>query len=182
MSAELIGRVVEWARSREWITILDVQTGHATTEAELERLRPHLEMNDVHLALDPEFDMPGGVVPGRQIGTTDARDINAAIRFLADIVEKGRLTPKVLIVHRFTRNMVTNAENIILDPHVQVVMVMDGFGAPQLKRDVYRHQIANELVQFPGIKLFYNPKNDRPLMAPRDVLMLDPKPSVVIYQ
>lgn len=180
MPDALIAKVVGWARSRGWLVILDVQTGRSGTLAEIEHLRPFLESPDVHLALDPEFDMPAGVVPGRRIGTTDAREVNTAIKLLASMVEKKKLPPKLLLVHRFTEAMVTNAPEVKLDPRVQVVMVMDGYGPPSLKRSAYRIAIRKYPVQFAGLKLFY--KNDRPRMTAKEALALTPGPSVIIYQ
>jgi hypothetical protein len=124
--------------------------------------------------------MPPGVVPGRRIGTTDARDVNVAIGLLASMIEKKKLPPKVLLVHRFTEGMLTNAPAVRLDPRVQVVMVMDGYGSPAFKRTAYRIAIRKEPVEFAGIKLFY--KNDQPRMTPRQALELTPGPAVVIYQ
>ena len=51
---------------------------------------------------------------------------------------KYHLPPKVLIVHRFTTNMLQHADQIKLDPRVQVVINMDGWGQPWLKLDTYR--------------------------------------------
>jgi len=180
MPDALIRKVIGWARSRGWLTILDVQVGHARVRDEVERLRPFLEAPDVHLALDPEFDMPAGVVPGRRIGTTDAKEVNVAIALLASMIEKKALPPKLLLVHRFTEGMLTNHDAVRLDPRVQVVMIMDGYGTPAFKRTAYRIAIRKEPVQFAGVKLFY--KNDKPLMTPREALRLQPGPSVVIYQ
>ena len=180
MPDALIQKVIGWARSKGWLVILDVQVGHATVKDEVERLRPYLERPDVHLALDPEFDMPAGIVPGRRIGTTDARAVDVAINLLASIVEKHKLPPKLLLVHRFTGPMLTNSAQVKLDPRVQVVMVMDGYGAPAFKKTAYRRAIRADPVQYAGIKLFY--KNDKPQMSAKEVLELKPGPSVVIYQ
>ena len=180
MDDKLIEKVLGWARSRGWPLILDVQIGHSTTRVEIERLRRFLEMPDVHLALDPEFDMPKGVAPGRRIGSTDGEEVNVAAILLARIVEEKKLPPKLLLVHRFTEKMLARRERIRLDPRVQIAVIMDGFGEPGLKKRVYRVVIKNEPVQFAGIKLFY--KNDKPVMPPAEILALEPKPSVVIYQ
>ena len=180
MPDALIEKVIGWARSKGWLVILDVQVGHAAVKDEVERLRPFLERPDVHLALDPEFDMPAGVVPGRRIGTTDARAVDVAIKLLASMIEKRKLPPKLLLVHRFTEGMLTNSKEVRLDPNVQVVMVMDGYGPPAFKRVAYRIAIRKDPVEFAGIKLFY--KNDKPLMTPKEALQLTPGPSVVIYQ
>ena len=38
----------------------------------------------------------------------------------------------------------------------------------------------DQLIQYPGMKLFY--ALDKPLMSPADVLALDPSPLMVMYQ
>ncbi len=72
-------------------------------------------------------------------------------------------------MHRFTRNGVTNARQIKLRPEVQIVMHMDGWGAPWLKRDSYKDYVVTEPVQYTGFKLFYHndTKKGDPLMTPR---------------
>jgi len=172
--------VLSWAETRGWIVFLDIQIGHSTVAAELPHLRKFLERPYVHLALDPEFAMKRGGVPGRRIGTLDASDVNEASRWLADIVDKGKLPPKVLVVHRFTQRMLTNHDRIKLDPRVQIVVDMDGFGAPWLKEDAYKFFIAPYPVEYTGFKLFY--KNDRPMMTPEQVLSLWPVPYYIQYQ
>jgi hypothetical protein len=173
-SDQLIEQVLGWAEERGWLVFLDVQIGHSTVADELPHLVKYLERPYVHLALDPEFAMKLGGVPGQRIGTLDATDINLAVQLLADIVEKKKVPPKVLVVHRFTQRMLTNHDQIKLDPRVQVVIDMDGFGAPWLKEDAYKFFIAPEPVQFTGFKLFY--KNDKPMMSPERVLELWPSP------
>ena len=69
-----------------------------------------------------------------KLGHFTADDINDAIDILADIVRKNKLTPKVLVVHRFTQGMVKNYKNIKKVPEVQIVMDMDGFGDKVLKK------------------------------------------------
>jgi hypothetical protein len=159
MGDSLINTVASWAEERGWIVFLDVQTGQSTVEAELAALLPFLQRPYVHLGLDPEFAMKGGGIPGKRIGTMDAREVNHAIEVLADLVTEHKLPPKVLIVHRFTRKMLTNTDSIRLDPRVQVVIQMDGYGSPYLKQDAYRFWISPYPVEYAGFKLFY--KNDR---------------------
>jgi hypothetical protein len=184
MADTLIERVYGWAKRREAIMFLDLQVGKSTLQQELPRLVPFLARPDVHLAVDPEFSMKRGGLPGKRIGTYDAADINYAIEFLANLVDAYRLPPKVLVVHRFTRPMLTNAKRIRLDPRVQVVIHMDGWGAPHLKRDSYEAYVHSEPVQFTGFKLFYknDTKRGHPLMKPADVLSLFPRPVYIQYQ
>lgn len=181
MPESLIDTVHSWARSRGWLLFLDVQTGRSSVAAELPRLRKWLADPSVHLALDPEFAMPAGQVPGKRIGTMDAAEINHAIGFLEGIIDSLGLPPKVLVVHRFTDRMVTNASRIAGSGSVQVVVDMDGFGAPQLKLSTWRRVIVREPVQYTGLKLFY--KNDKPLLTPEEAIRrFKPAPLYIQYQ
>ena len=181
MRDTLIQRVIGWAEKKNWQVILDIQVGNGDVKAEVERLLPFLDKPYVHLALDPEFDLPKGIVPGKKIGTTDASDISLAIQLIGDYVTAHKLPPKILLVHRFTGPMVTRARQIKLDARVQLVMVMDGFGPPSLKMGSYLRHIRRDPVQYAGFKLFY--KNDKPMMSPAEVLRkLVPIPYVIIYQ
>ncbi|MBA2628388.1 MAG: hypothetical protein H0U85_10270 [Gemmatimonadales bacterium] len=180
MSDSLIERVARWAEERKWLLFLDIQTGQSTLRAELPRLMPYLRRPYVHLAVDPEFAMKGGARPGKRIGTMDASEINEAIDSLVSIVQVNQLPPKVLIVHRFTTKMLTNASKIRRDARAQVVVQMDGFGTPQLKRGTWQAVILRDPVWFTGFKLFY--KNDKPMLTPSQVLALRPKPVYVQYQ
>ncbi len=176
----LIRRVADWAASRGWLLFLDIQPGRSPVLAEVERLVPWLQRPEVHLAIDPEFTMPAGQVPGRRIGTIDAATINAVVARLGALVDQRRLPPKLLVVHRFTVSMVTEHATIRSDPRVQVVIHMDGFGPPELKRTIYRTIVEERPVQFAGIKLFY--KNDKPMLTPADVVAMRPVPLYVQYQ
>jgi hypothetical protein len=180
----LVEQVAEWAATRDALVFLDVQVGTGTVQEELPRLMEFMARPNFHLGIDPEFSMKDGSVPGTRIGTLDAADINYAIDLLAQVVDEHGLPPKVLVIHRFTRRMVTNAERIRLDPRVQVVMHMDGWGAPWLKRDTYRDYIVREPVQFTGFKIFYHndTKKGDPLMLPEDMLRLRPVPVYIQYQ
>lgn len=180
-----IDKALALAEKANAILILDVQVGHDTLSDELPRLQPYLKMNNVHLAIDPEFSMKDGSIPASKIGSFDAADINYASDYLAQIVHRFHLSPKLLIVDRFTAHMVTNYQAIVKRPEVQIIMNMDGFGMPAKKIYTYKTFIANEPVQFTGIKLFY--KNDiasppYKLMTPAEVLKLNPSPVYIQYQ
>jgi hypothetical protein len=180
MPAEMLDQLVGVAEANGCLLILDVQPGHAAILDEVDYLLPWLRLPNVHLALDPEFTMPGGLPPGQGIGTLDADTINAAIDLLAAEVDAQGLPPKMLIVHRFLETMVTSYATIRPDPRVQVVIDMDGFGSPTAKLSKYAALVRDQPVQFAGIKLFY--KHDAPVLSPSEVLDLDPPPDVVIYQ
>jgi hypothetical protein len=187
MPDTLIERVYQWAQRKHGLLFLDIQVGHSTVQAELPRLLHFLERPDVHLGLDPEFSMhydKEGRKPGTKVGTMMAADVNYVIRTLDKLVADKNLPPKILVVHRFTRRMVPDAENIRPTPRVQVVMHMDGWGPPWLKVDSYRDYIVEHPVQFTGFKLFYHndTKKGDALLTPSELLQLRPKLSYVQYQ
>lgn len=164
---------------------VDIQVGLSTLQAEVPQLEKYLKMPNVHLGIDPEFSMKTGKKPGSVIGSFDATDINYVTGYLAKLVKENDLPPKVLVVHRFTQGMVTNTKNIKLNPEVQIVMDMDGWGAQARKITTYRTFIHREPVQFTGFKLFY--KNDfrepnSSIMTPEQVLKLKPQPVYIQYQ
>jgi hypothetical protein len=184
---DLIEKIYNFAKQRGAITILDIQPGKSTIEDEIPVLLPFLQRPDVHLGLDPEFNMHynrEGRVPGTKIGAMDAKDVNFAIDQLASLVTKYHLPPKVLVVHRFTQNMLQHSDDIKLDPRVQVVINMDGWGQPWLKFDTYAKCEADDPVQFTGFKLFFHndTRKGDPLLQPREVLGLRPRPIYIQYQ
>lgn len=182
MPDELIERVASWAARRNALVFLDVQVGRSTLAQELPRLEKFLSRPNFHLGIDPEFSMKNGGLPGKKIGTYDAADVNYASRFLQDLVTRYRLAPKILVVHRFTKNGVTNTPRIALDPRVQIVMHMDGFGPPRLKRATFRSWIKAEPVQYVGWKQFYKARNDNPRTTIAEILRLNPRPVYIQYQ
>jgi hypothetical protein len=178
----VIERVYTLAKKREALVFLDLQVGLSTLREELPRLTPFLSRPNVHLGIDPEFSMKNGGLPGKKIGTYDAVDVNYASDFLADLVSKHKLPPKILVVHRFTKAGVTNYRNIKLDPRVQIVMDMDGFGPPSLKKGTFHNYIKSEPVQFVGWKQFFKPRNDNPRTTIAEIMRLWPRPLYIQYQ
>lgn len=181
-----IDKTIELANRINGIVFIEVQVGLSTLQQEIPLFDAYATQKNVHIALDPEFAMKkSGKRPGSVIGSMDAADINWTIDHLSKIVRDNNLPPKVLLVHRFTENMVTNHKLIAPTPEVQVVLVMDGWGTAELKEHVYEAVITDEPVQFTGIKLFY--KNDLKapsagLMPTKRVLDLMPAPSYIQYQ
>jgi hypothetical protein len=185
MPDEHIQKAMRLAKEVNGIVFLDLQTGHSPVVSEVNAIKKYLMYPEVHLGLDPEFSMKPGQKPGRYVGTMDASEINQAIDILAQIVRDNNLPPKILIIHRFTFNMLTNHQNIKKVPEVQVVINMDGWGSPELKTGTHKAVITPFPVQFTGFKIFY--KNDlrKPstrLLTPGELLKLQPAPSYIQYQ
>ena len=185
MPSSEIDKVLAIAEKINALVFLDIQVGFSNVQTEIPLLKKYLKMPQVHLGIDPEFSMKGTIRPGKVVGTIDAEDINFAVNYLAEIVKENNLTPKILVIHRYTQKMVTNYDKIIHLPEVQIVMDMDGWGTMARKIGTYKHFIYPEPVQFTGFKLFY--KNDiwepnTVLMTPEDILKLNPRPSYIQYQ
>ena len=177
---EVIERTLRQARAAGFKLVLDIQTGRSSVMPELAYLAPYLAEPDVYLALDPEFSMGSDGVPGRRIGTMRASEVNDAIAVLEWVMAAHHLPPKVLIVHQFTTGMLPDKEAIWTSPRLDVVLDMDGFGSPELKRHSYRTVLRQRELEFTGFKLFYI--QDTNMLEPSQVLALNPQPAVIIYQ
>ena len=180
-----IDKALAFAKQADGLVFLDFQVGTSNVERELPMYESYLALPNVHVGIDPEFSMKTGVAPGRVIGTMDAADINNAAQYLATLVREHHLPPKILVVHRFTEEMVTNYQRIKPLPEVQIVMDMDGWGFPAKKINTYNSVVYSEPVQFTGFKLFY--KNDvkapsTRMLTPTEVVNLTPAPSYIQYQ
>ncbi|MFN4181411.1 MAG: hypothetical protein ACK4FA_01805 [Candidatus Paceibacteria bacterium] len=180
-----IEKVLAMAEKINAIVFLDIQVALSDLPSEIPYFEKYLKMPNVHLGIDPEFSMKSGKRPGSVIGTFDASDVNYASQYLADLVNQHNLPPKILVIHRFTQNMITNSSNIALREEVQVVIDMDGWGHQARKTNTYKQFVQKQPVQFAGFKLFY--KNDLKeegsrLMTPEDLMKLHPRPIYIQYQ
>lgn len=185
MPDDQIDHALDLAEEIDGIVFLDIQVGFSDIMTEVKELEKYLAMPNVHLGIDPEFAMKTEHPPGDVIGTVSAAEINEVSEYLANLAQEHDLPPKVLVLHRFTQAMITNAEDIAPLPEVQVVIHMDGWGTPERKFGTYNHIVRPEPVQFTGFKIFY--KNDlkppsRGLLTPEELLTLSPQPIYIQYQ
>jgi len=168
------------ARANGFRLVLDVQPGRASVVDEVRALSQYLREPDIYLALDPEFDVSECEVPGRHMGQLVAADVNAVIQHLEQLIARGSLPPKVLILHQFRLDMLPDKAEIRRSDALDIVLTMDGFGTRALKRASYRAVLAQGRLPYAGIKLFF--RQDPDLFMPADVMRLVPTPSVVVYQ
>jgi hypothetical protein len=188
MPGHQIDTILNWAKEINALVFIDIQIGLSDLQSEVPVYEKYLSLPNVHLGIDPEFAMngKGGKRPGTVIGTMDAKEINWVGDYLANLVQKNNLPPKIFMVHRFTRGMVSNAMEIKLHPELQVVMDMDGWGPPELKKSSYRSWISQQPVQFTGFKLFYvydtENSGQKEIMSPEEILKLKPKPIYIQFQ
>ena len=179
-SGRTVSRYLRAARAQRALLILDLQPGRAPFMREVRAFRRFLEQPDVSLALDPEWSMAPGEVPGQTIGSTDAATVNRVSRYLSRIVRDRGLPQKLLVVHRFTREMIRDEQRLERHPGVALTVNVDGFGDRPNKISKYREFTRPWGDRHHGFKLFY--EEDTNLMRPRDVLRLRPRPELVVYE
>jgi hypothetical protein len=175
-----IRRYLRTARAHKMLMLLDIQPGYAPFLQEAQALEHFLREPDVSLALDPEWSMDPPQLPGQEIGSTDAATINEVSRYLSSVVRRYDLPQKLLVVHRFTGDMIQAEHDLERNPGVALVVNVDGFGDQPNKISKY-HEFTRDLRRrFNGFKLFY--EEDVNLMKPRQVLRLSPQPDLVVYE
>ncbi|SIS20135.1 hypothetical protein [Williamsia sterculiae] len=167
------------ARRHRQMLVLDIQPGQCDFMSQTREWAPLLAEPDVGLALDAEWRMPQGAIPGQQVGTVDAAEVNDVSGWLAGIVRDKRLPQKLFVLHQFTPDMISRPETLANRPELAGVTHIDGFGSIPDKLTKYRELLTSSRFH-PGFKLFFT--EDRPMMTPRAVLGLIPPPEYISYQ
>jgi hypothetical protein len=160
--------------------ILDIQPGYEDFPTAARRLEPYLEQPDVGLALDPEWRLPEGAIPGDQIGSVTAEEVNQVSEYLSEIVRRNNLPQKLFLVHAFTEDMIKQRGRLVGNPGLATVINADGVGNEGEKTLKYQQISRPPPTWSWGFKLFYH--EDTNLMSPTKVLKLTPRPDVVIYE
>ena len=162
------------------LLLLDIQMGYDTIQNEVTPLLPFFQKPFVHLAIDPEFHVKRGQIPGESFGSVTAAEVTWAMQTLGNLVRANNLPDKIVVLHQFREDMLPDKENIKPLPNVDLVLMMDGWGLPGAKIANYNAFVRDDPIQYGGIKLFY--RQDDPLMTPQEIVKLDPLPLVIIYQ
>ncbi len=179
-STKDIEKYAQLAEVHGCLLLLDIQMGYDTVANDVKALIPFLKRPYVHLAIDPEFHVKQGQIPGEHYGSVSAAEVLGAAQILRDLVRENNLPDKVLVIHQFRDDMLPDKGNITPVANVDIVIMMDGWGLPGAKVANYNQFIRDELIQYGGIKLFY--RQDDPLLSPQEVVKLDPSPLIVVYQ
>ena len=183
MDDELVQTWVRITRDHGLLLFLDIQFGRSTIDREFPHVAPYLAEPHVHLALDPEFAWGPNEFPLQDIGHLDGEAVNRAQELLSQLVVDHSLPGKILVVHQFRRDMITNKAAIVPHERVELVIDADGFGSPAVKLDSWNTVIRDDNVQRAGIKLFYKQDAESGgLMSEADVMALIPTPVLIIYQ
>ena len=179
ISREKVGRYIRAAHRNNALLVLDIQPGRSNFLTVAKRWRWALRDPWVGLALDPEWRMAPGQVPGRTIGQVRAAEINRVSLWLQRIAANRRHPQKIFVVHQFRADMVRNIAQVRDRPRLAMVQHVDGFGTQRQKLATY-HRVARPQQFHLGFKLFYD--EDTGLMRPARVLKIRPRVKFVSYQ
>ena len=168
------------ARRAGALLLLDVQPGRADFLDEVRYFDEFLAQPDVTVALDPEWHMAEGEVPGQTIGSVTAEEVNEVAAHLSRIVQRNRLPEKMLVVHQFTLEMIEDRSKLKRYPGVELVLNVDGVGDPKLKIDKYNAFMKQRDRARNGFKVFYEEDTNR--LSPAEVMRLRPEPEFVVYE
>nr|WP_183358083.1 hypothetical protein [Garicola koreensis] len=179
---EVIEPWVEAAAEEEIYVILDLQPGHEDFLSQAKTYDDLLSEPHVGLALDPEWRLAEGQRHMEQIGSVDAAEINDVAQWLAELTQAQDLPQKVLMLHQFKPQMITNREDIDTSyPELAMVLHVDGHGPPEIKMDSWQTQREDLSEDFwMGWKNFYD--EDFPTFTPQQTYGIDPQPWFVSYQ
>lgn len=176
LSEDKLIKYINAAQKNGFLVIIDTQLG---TETPLEAVKPilkYLNYENVHLAVDPEFEVNSlDIPPGKKIGHISGEQVNELQSAMLDYMNENDISGrKILIVHSFTEGMVTNKEKVKLNDKIDLIMNLDGHGSPALKINVYNGlytaRIASKIPG--GFKLFF--QEDKPsIMTPSQALGLE---------
>lgn len=184
-SDETVQRYLELTRRNKGLLLLNIQPGRADFIDEVKHLEKWLKEPDVGLALDPEWAVDPGQIPGKVFGNTNADEINEVSKFVSDIVQDNTLPEKVIVFHQLHANIVKNQDQVQEYPGIVTIKSVDGIGSPGQKVATY-NRLVKDLPDsvHTGFKLFYEEdvKTGKVLMTPQEVLALDPQPKYVMYE
>ncbi|ROP44635.1 hypothetical protein [Pseudokineococcus lusitanus] len=162
--------------------VLDLQPGRTDFLTQARAYESLLAEPHVGLALDPEWRLEPDQVHLEQVGRVDVEEVEETADWLADLVRRETLPPKVFLLHQFQQRMITDRGRLDTSRDELVPLVhADGHGTPGQKADTYRalQQDAPEGMRW-GWKNFYD--EDTPTMTPAETMAEDPLPDFVSYQ
>ncbi len=161
---------------------LDLQPGRASFLAQAKLYQSLLELPNVGLALDPEWQLQPGQLPLQQIGSVSIAEVNSVASWLASLTATYHLPQKLLELHEFRLSMIQNVWQLDTGyDNLAIVINMDGQGSPSAKLQTWQAVVAGAPKGvFFGWKDFY--VEDRPMLGPAQTIDHDPTPVVISYQ
>jgi hypothetical protein len=186
INEQLLMKYINYGLDHDILVFIDHQIGRYNPVDAIKRMFPFLHYPNVHLALDPEWRT---TKPMQEIGTVTAEEINQVQKVMEDYIVANKIPgERMLVIHQFNWRMIQNREQVRTNfRRVRLVHCADGFGPPHLKRDSYAFNAQAVNMPVKGFKLFYNfsipgAGYDNPLLSPKQVYDLHPRPYVIMYQ
>ena len=184
ISDSVIKTYLAAARRHHAMLLLNVQPGRSDFLTEVKTLDRWLAEPDVGLALDPEWAMGPGQIPGRTYGSTTGKELNKVGAHVSAIVKKHHLPQKAIIYHQVAASVVRHESQMKSYTGVAWVKSVDGIGSRAEKTNTYK--VVNKTTPkfvHAGFKLFFHEdKQHGSLMSAKQVLALKPKPDYVMYE
>ena len=174
-----IQRYVDQARKNKVLVILDLQPGRQSFLPQAKRLEKFLVQPHVGLALDPEWRMAKGKVPGKTIGRVGAAEVNSVSGYVSGLIERHRLPEKLFVLHQFRASMLPDVQKIAPRPGLALVQHVDGFGTRPEKNATWKRLRRPHQFHM-GYKLFYD--EDVRRYEAKDVLRFRPVPDLISFQ
>lgn len=173
---------IEYAGQNDLYVVLDLQPGRSDFLSQAKQYEELLRLPYVGLALDPEWRLGPNEVHLIQIGSVDAGEVNSVIEWLSALVRRERLPQKLLIVHQFRLDMITNRSLLLTPPELAVMIHMDGQGGSGAKYNTWNTLVrgTEDNGWWWGWKNFFD--EDFPTFQPQRVLDLRPVVYFVSYQ
>lgn len=175
----LVQPYIDAAHRNGALLLLDLQPGRTDFLTVAKRWQWALADPYVGLALDPEWRMGPGQVPGQAIGRVRAHEVNRTSAWLARVTAAGRLPEKLFVVHQFRSSMIPDLGEVRRREGLAMVQHVDGFGTPAQKLATYA-AVARPRQFSMGFKLFYD--EDRPRMKAAAVRRIRPAVRFVSFQ
>lgn len=185
ISDSTLKEYIDFAAEKNMLVFLDHQIGKHDPVESLKRMLPYLKYPNVHLALDPEWRT---TKPMKEIGSVSADEINKAEQIMQDYIIANDISgERLLVIHQFNYVMIKNRKGVKADfDRVRLVLCMDGHGSPAKKRGTYAFNAEATNIPVKAFKLFYNEKGntgvDDPILTPKQVYELTPRPTLIMYQ
>ncbi|GHV84015.1 hypothetical protein AGMMS50212_13550 [Spirochaetia bacterium] len=186
INKNLLTEWIEFAAENDMLVFIDHQIGKYDPVDSLATMFPYLSYPNVHLAIDPEWRTSK---PMKEFGYVTGDEINKAQETMEDYIIKNNIEgERMLVIHQFRDVMIKNRAAIRSDfERVRLVHCMDGVGTPAEKLDTYKFNALAKNMPIKAFKLFYDFKIpgvlvDTPLLKPKDVYALEPRPYIIMYQ
>ncbi|MEV4640983.1 hypothetical protein AB0J80_26945 [Actinoplanes sp. NPDC049548] len=174
-----IAHYVDQAKRHKVLVILDLQPGRGDFLPQARRLERFLVQPHVGLALDPEWRMPAGKVPGKTIGRVGPAEVNRVSAYVAGLVTRHALPEKLFVLHQFRASMLPGVARIEKRPGLAMVQHVDGFGTRSEKNATWNRLRRPQQFHL-GYKLFYD--EDVKRYGAADLLRFRNVPELVSFQ